>query len=522
MNKYKDKIEKFGKEKDRDPVYFNNYRQMCKVLDLPTKTGKSKQLQMADLSRYFNLYKDGQTQKVWIGDIFDEPTPKIENRNGSPYAEPFQLTLIGILEHSDQYEDVNGIKTKKIYATAAQLAEQLNFVNKNYKYYKNCPHALAETLMLDTHLFLRMIEKIDYWDEMKSFATFVEWIPWIIEQDLFFTENDVQKAYQQFNISIKNIIKNNLKKLERNKIITTSDAFRCSKDGVEFWVENKAQTEEMYKKLVGFSAEAIKILNQDLEKETKAEQKRFKPVKNEFEIFMRGKYQQYIDIKNNLAYNTYKIDWYVRGYKIMFNPEYNHQYKVDQSRAFQEAVNINNIFLISEKAKYEKKVNKWIDENQELIQLVDVGLVSKDELDLNSIYVYSQKDILKFRILMAILIKYERVRCEKNGKGILELNIGKNYNMDTNSGNFIEGYFNKDLFLLLDEENIYLYSLENKESSDTEEDIIRQKKKIKKLEMLSKLYFEKDKIKKKLLSSDDYQKKKRIYYNKYVKYYGTV
>lgn len=40
--------------------------------------------------------------------------------------------------------------------------------------------------------------------------------------------------------------------------------------------------------------------------------------------------------------------------------------------------------------------------------------------------------------------------------------------------------------------------------------------------MLSKLYFEKDKIKKKLLSSDDYQKKKRIYYNKYVKYYGTV
>lgn len=71
------------KEKDLDISKlelknYKNYKEMCKVLNQKTKTGKAKQLQLKDWERYFSYKKEGHT--FIVTDIKFIPDIKVDNR----------------------------------------------------------------------------------------------------------------------------------------------------------------------------------------------------------------------------------------------------------------------------------------------------------------------------------------------------------------------------------------------------------------------------------------------------------
>ena len=55
-----------------------NYKELCKILDMPIAAGNSKILQLKELKRYCKYKKDGN--KIIIAEIYDKPLPKIDFR----------------------------------------------------------------------------------------------------------------------------------------------------------------------------------------------------------------------------------------------------------------------------------------------------------------------------------------------------------------------------------------------------------------------------------------------------------
>jgi len=82
---------------------FKNYKELCLFLDMPVKAGKSKILQLEDLSRYCVFTRD--KQKYIVTEIFIEPLAKMEyvNGNNSKYVEHIKYMLLHKLSTCDGY-----------------------------------------------------------------------------------------------------------------------------------------------------------------------------------------------------------------------------------------------------------------------------------------------------------------------------------------------------------------------------------------------------------------------------------
>ena len=81
-----------------------NYKELCALLEEEVKTGKSKQLQLDNLKRFFEWEKAGQ--KFIITDIYDTPLPKVDGRssgNNSKYVKCIELLLLHYLLNKKDY-----------------------------------------------------------------------------------------------------------------------------------------------------------------------------------------------------------------------------------------------------------------------------------------------------------------------------------------------------------------------------------------------------------------------------------
>ena len=81
-----------------------NYKELCALLGEEVKTGKSKQLQIDNMKRFFEWEKSGQ--KFLITDIYDTPLPKEDGRssgNNSKYVKCIELLLLRYLLDKKDY-----------------------------------------------------------------------------------------------------------------------------------------------------------------------------------------------------------------------------------------------------------------------------------------------------------------------------------------------------------------------------------------------------------------------------------
>lgn len=105
-------------------MVIKNYKELCKILGVETKTGKSKQLQLKDFKRFFDWEKAGQN--FIITDIYDTPLPKEDMRkkgNNSIYKNYIELILLQYLLKQEGY--------KKTF-TKRNWLELLGMINRKY------------------------------------------------------------------------------------------------------------------------------------------------------------------------------------------------------------------------------------------------------------------------------------------------------------------------------------------------------------------------------------------------------
>ncbi len=113
------------------------YPMLCKIFGEPKKTGKAKQLQIANWKRFYDI-TIGQKATFIILEIYNMPKTKVDGRGKSKgsrnnykgiYAEYIDRLLLQYLQ-----EEENKLKdTCKIYTTNNKIAENTGIVNHNYR-----------------------------------------------------------------------------------------------------------------------------------------------------------------------------------------------------------------------------------------------------------------------------------------------------------------------------------------------------------------------------------------------------
>lgn len=86
------------KEYNTDNLYIGqvvpNYKELCRLLEVKPKTGKSRQLQEKDFLRYFDYEKIKYSNEYLILDIYDEPIKKNEQAKNSLYCNALKLMIM--------------------------------------------------------------------------------------------------------------------------------------------------------------------------------------------------------------------------------------------------------------------------------------------------------------------------------------------------------------------------------------------------------------------------------------------
>lgn len=107
----------------KDGMIIKNYKELCKLLNINTTTGKSKQIQLREINRYIDLFKDNT--KYVVLEVYDKPLPSNIN---SKYTTLIQAILLNYLSKQ---------KEQTIYINKNELIKILGLVNNKYIEYRN-------------------------------------------------------------------------------------------------------------------------------------------------------------------------------------------------------------------------------------------------------------------------------------------------------------------------------------------------------------------------------------------------
>ena len=117
-----------------------NYPEMCKLLGVKEKTGKSKQYQLEDWKRYFSY--DINRWAFTIHDIYEEPIPKEPPKDNSIYVRFIEYILAYELATDEKRTDIKVIDTDMdiddnaiahtMRFTRTNLYKLLGLINNNY------------------------------------------------------------------------------------------------------------------------------------------------------------------------------------------------------------------------------------------------------------------------------------------------------------------------------------------------------------------------------------------------------
>lgn len=133
-----------------------NYKELCVILDIEPKTGKSKQLQIQELERYCKYHKEGN--KFVIDEIFQEVQTKMDKRklgNNNNQAKCLRYLLCNLLSaYKIEQNEVIGF-------SKGLLLRKLNLINENYVSAKTQRLQYAQALEVDKIALDECIEYID-------------------------------------------------------------------------------------------------------------------------------------------------------------------------------------------------------------------------------------------------------------------------------------------------------------------------------------------------------------------------
>ena len=231
-----------------------NYKELCNILEIKVLTSNSKKAQIKELESLCKYTKEGN--KFIITEIYKNPLQKVDNRingNNSIYAEYIDKLILHMC--SETYDS----KYKKIELATNGILLYLNMINKNYK--------TGRTQINQFSRFLEIpIETIfDFYDSTYKRNTA------LLESGLNRLAN---KSLISWNIII--------------KVCTKDDIYRVATDG-----EVSGILEIEQEVLLKFNAESKK------------------------DIFLSGKWNEFIKEVNKLLYELTNFRYYFKAYKII-------------------------------------------------------------------------------------------------------------------------------------------------------------------------------------------------------------
>jgi len=106
----------------KEGMYIKNYKELCKLLNLPISSGNTKIMQLREIDRYMDLLKDNNSYIVL--EIYDKPIPSNIN---SKYTQFIQDILLSYLAKEDKHV---------IYLNKSELIKILGLVNNKYIEYR--------------------------------------------------------------------------------------------------------------------------------------------------------------------------------------------------------------------------------------------------------------------------------------------------------------------------------------------------------------------------------------------------
>ena len=101
-----------------------NYKELCNLLGVEVKTGKSKQLQHKEFDRYFKYEKQGQ--KYIIKEIYEQAKEKIDKRkegNNTVFTDDFRNLMVYMLHKN---------RAESMLMSKGAMYKAMNLVNENY------------------------------------------------------------------------------------------------------------------------------------------------------------------------------------------------------------------------------------------------------------------------------------------------------------------------------------------------------------------------------------------------------
>ena len=242
-------------------MIIKNFKELCNILEIPAKVGRSKTLQLIDFNRYFTYTKQGQ--KFIITKILEEPLPKIDHRkdidkngNHSKYVENIKALILNQLLISDEHGYT---------LTKNNLFEFLGMVNKLY---------------LQKDIAKQILPK----------------------QDSNITEHDINHFYMRTNGKLTKILFDSLNSLQRKYLIKYREIniiVRVNDKGIEKHTEATREEE-----LILLSAKFNALVEMGLE--------------NIMQVVLKFKTEEYYKKVNKLL-NISNIKYSYKQIELLFN-----------------------------------------------------------------------------------------------------------------------------------------------------------------------------------------------------------
>lgn len=104
---------------------FKNYKELCKTLEIPVKSGNTKKAQMNELDRYCLLKRDGN--KLIIQELFEAPHPK--SNGNTIYGELLTLLITDTL--IDKWKRT---ENSTVFMTRNNILQDTKMINHNYSF----------------------------------------------------------------------------------------------------------------------------------------------------------------------------------------------------------------------------------------------------------------------------------------------------------------------------------------------------------------------------------------------------
>ena len=284
-----------------------NYKELCNLLGVEVKTGKSKQLQHKEFDRYFKYEKQGQ--KYIIKEIYREKKEKMDKRrngNNTVFTDDFRNLMIYMLHKN---------RTESMLMSKGAMYKAMNLVNENYLIARSNIPKLSEIVELPQEA---IYEFYDY-NSSKLRDTLERNLKHCRSRSLLFYESVVAVAVY-------------------DTIVAYND---LNKPIVDYKGELVHNIDVVYREATHEEKQIILKFENEVKEEM--------GLKDNQEIFLKKKWKYFKqEVENKLKQANTNIKFYYEAYKLTWNNDkIDSEYKLLNLNSSDLKTNLNNNMIES-------------------------------------------------------------------------------------------------------------------------------------------------------------------------------